>query len=106
MSEYTKNIKVNVVISRGDSKVRTSTTLNFALCDFYFGNVLNGKKQRELMQKGMNKYRDWLVLTVQAWVKEQAHQEQQRLEFTLLEKIYDSGYKRGMGSDDGQSSLI
>ena len=58
------------------------------------------------MQKGMNKYRDWLVLTVQAWVKEQAHQEQQRLEFTLLETIYDSGYKRGMGSDDGQSSLI
>ena len=106
MSEYTKNIRVNVILTKDGSKVRTSTTLNFALCDFYFGNVLNGKKQKELMQKGMNKYRDWLVLAVQSWVKEQVHQEQQRLEFTLLEKIYDSGYKRGMGSDDGQSSLI
>lgn len=105
MSDYTKNIKVNVVISRDGSKLRTSTTLNFALCDFYFGNVLNTKKQRELMQKGMNKYRDWLVSTVQVWVKEQTYQEQQRLEFTLLEKIYEEGYKKGMG-DDGQTQLL
>lgn len=105
MSDYTKNIKVNVVISRDGSKVRTSTTLNFALCDFYFGNVLNTKKQRELMQKGMDKYRDWLISTVQSWVKDQTYQEQQTLEFTLLEKIYDSGYKKGMG-DDGQTQLL
>lgn len=105
MSEYTKNIRVNVILTKDGSKVRTSTTLNFALCDFYFGNVLNTKKQRELMQKGMDKYRDWLIDTVQEWVKKQLNQTQQNLEFVLLEKIYEAGYNAGIGTDR-QTNLL
>lgn len=105
MSEYTKNIRVNVILTKDGSKVRTSTTLNFALCDFYFGNVLNTKKQRELMQKGMDKYRNWLVDTVQEWVKKQLNQTQQNLEFVLLEKIYEAGYEAGIGTGR-QPSLL
>lgn len=105
MSEYTKNIRVNVILTKDGSKVRTSTTLNFALCDFYFGNVMNKNKQLTLMQKGMDKYREWLIDTVQEWVKNQLNQTQQNLEFVLLEKIYESGYNAGIGNDR-QTNLL
>lgn len=99
MAEYTKNIRVNVILTKDAVKTRTSTTLNFALCDFYFGNVMNKNKQLTLMQKGMDKYREWLIDAVQEWVKKQHNQTQQNLEFLLLEKIYEEGYNSGIGTD-------
>lgn len=105
MSEYTKNIKVNVVISRDGSKVRTSTTLNFTLCDFYFGHVMNKKKQMTLMQKGMKQYRTWLIDTVQEWAKNQLNQTQQSLELTILDEVYDAGYDAGIGTNEQRQLL-
>lgn len=96
MSDYTKNIKVNIVALRASKPVRTSTTLHFDLCDFYFGKVCNTKKREELMQSGMSNYRTWLEKAVQVWVKEQPVQQQQRLETTLLSAIYEEGMKKGM----------
>lgn len=105
MSEHTKNIRVNVILTKEAAKIRTSTTLNFGLCDFYFGNVKNKHKQMALMQKGMDKYREWLIDTVQEWVKKQHNQTQQNLEFVLLEKIYEAGYSSGIGTDK-QTKLL
>ena len=96
MADYTKNIKVNIMALRAGKSVRTSTTLHFDLCDFYIGKVCNTKKREELMQSGMSNYRTWLEKAVQAWVKEQPVQQQQRLETTLLSAIYEEGVKKGM----------
>lgn len=104
-TKYTQNIKVNIVVLRDSKAKRTSTTLNFDLCDYFIGKVRNMKKREELMQNGMDNYRIWLEKAVQAWVKEQPVQEQRRLETTLLEAIYDAGYKKGMGTDK-QLSLV
>lgn len=96
MTDYTKNIKVNIIAIRAGKSVRTSTTLHFHLCDFYIGKVCNTKKREDLMLSGMSNYRAWLEKAVQAWVKEQPIQQQQRLETTLLSLIYDEGVKKGM----------
>lgn len=95
----TQNIKVNIVVLRASKAKRTSTTLNFALCDYFIGKVKNTKKREELMQSGMDNYRIWLEKAVQAWVREQAVQEQQRLETTLLDEIYNAGFNKGIGTD-------
>ncbi|MGP5313694.1 MULTISPECIES: hypothetical protein [Psychrobacter] len=69
-----KNIKVNIYTANIDgSKTRTSTTLSYAICDFYFGNCLFPIESREILNlgKGLIEYRKWLTAKAQEWVNEQ-----------------------------------
>ena len=96
MSVNSKNIKVNILAEKNEHNVRSSTTLEFRLCDYYFGHLLNAAKREKLIQEGADQYRSWLVLTTNSWVQTQKDQRKETLEDTLLKNIYNTGYAKGM----------
>lgn len=96
MPDLTRSIKVNVTkIIAGKTK-RTSTTLNYALCDFLFGRVLNPKIRSTMPLEDATAYRQWLTKQAQAWTTEQAPLSTQRqLETALIQAIYEHGVNDG-----------
>lgn len=97
-NDYNKNIKVNIYeTSAIDSTVRrTSTTLNYQICDYYFGTLLDAKSANRALEKGLKTYRAWLVSRVQEWATAQNYANSNHLEFKLLEEIYGLGYRQGL----------
>ena len=98
---YERNIKVTMNEDRGGEIVRTSTTINYGICDYYFGRILypdealkakNDKRYRNPMAR----YRKWLESVVREWSKTQTTAESRVLEMALLEQIYKSAYNRAI----------
>lgn len=89
----TKNIKVN--ISATSDRKRSSTTLSYVICDFYFGDIVNPPVKKKLKS---DKYRSWLEDMAQKWVNslECALVSNIYLEYRLLGLIRDHSYHAGL----------
>lgn len=100
---YFKNIKVNVTAVDLDGiKHRTSTTVSYSICKYYFGSLLYPEQAQEAI-KGQGEarlasYRKWLVGAVQCWVNKQDTILCQSafIEVMLLQEIHAHGYKKGL----------
>lgn len=64
-SKYERNIKVNAKTSIG----RTSTTINYVLCNYYFSCAL--ERDKGVKFETLYERRKWLEREVQSWVNEQ-----------------------------------
>lgn len=102
---HTKNIKVNIYVrdflsEDKDKKIRTSTTLNYQICDFYFSSCLYPEEARKLTKSkarnSLAKYRKWLIGKVQEWANSQSVAISSHLEEKLLREIYAHGFEKGL----------
>lgn len=89
-SKYERNIKVNAKTSSG----RTSTTINYTLCNYYFFHAL--EKEKEAKFKTIDERRKWLERQVQTWVNEQptACVDSGYYEEMLAKSIFNEGIRR------------
>lgn len=89
----TKNIKVNIPATT--DRARTSTTLSYVICDFFFGDIVNPQAKSKLKAA---KYRSWLEDKAQKWVNglEGAVVSNIHLEYKLLGLIRDHSYHQGL----------
>lgn len=89
----TKNIKVNIPAT--EDRKRTSTTLSYVICDFFFGDIVNPQAKSKLKAA---KYRSWLEDMAQKWVNglEGALISNVSLEYQLLALIRDHSYHAGL----------
>lgn len=106
-NDYNKNIKVNIYeTSAIDNAVRrTSTTLNYQICDYYFATLLDAKSANRALEKGLKTYRAWLVSRVQEWATAQNYANSNHLEFKLLKEIYELGYRQGLDKNKDNLGL-
>ena len=106
-SDYNKNIKVNIYETSALDKTvrRTSTTLNYQICDYYFGTLLDAKSASKALSKGLKAYRAWLVSCVQDWANTQNYANSNHLEFKLLEEIHSFGYRQGLDKNKANLGL-
>lgn len=102
-SNPTKNIKVNIPAT--STTKRSSTTLSYVVCDYYFGDLLSPASKSKLSKSG--KYRSWLESTVQAWVYslEGAPVSTSYLERSLLDLIRDHCYRAGLDKNKDNLGL-
>lgn len=103
VSNPTNNIKVNIPATA--STKRSSTTLSYVICDYYFGDLLNPSCKSKLSKSG--KYRPWLESTVQTWVYslEGAPVSTSYLERSLLDLIRAHCYKAGLDKNKDNLGL-
>jgi hypothetical protein len=109
-NEYERNIKVNMnEVNEGEER-RSSTTLNYGICDYCFGKVLfpeladnarNDKRYRD----PKTRYRQWLVAQVTSWAKTQKQARSDVLERALLDIIYTEGYAQGLAKNKNNNGL-
>lgn len=107
---YTRNIKVTMDEVIDGEKRRSSTTLNYDICDYYFGSILHLKdatkaKTDKRYKDPKARYRGWLEKTVRAWAKQQEVAQSSYLERKLLENIYNTGYKSGLDKNKDNLGL-
>ncbi|MGP4120891.1 hypothetical protein ACTXMV_12370 [Psychrobacter celer] len=107
---YNRNIKVTMDEVVDGEKRRSSTTLNYDICDYYFGTVLHledaTKARTDKRYKDPKaRYRDWLEKTVRAWAKQQKFAQSSYLERLLLREIYNSGYESGLDKNKDNLGL-
>lgn len=100
-NDYTKNIKVNIYeVNRDGSKKRTSTTLSYQICDFYFSKCLYSAEAEKILTQStvgvFKKYREFLVARVQGWANTQTTAISSQLEAKLLNEIYAHAYQEGL----------
>lgn len=117
--DYCKNIKVNVYVrdrsSGSGAMKRTSTTLNYGICKFYFSECLYTQEARQTKFQGSDRAcaelrRQWLVAKVQEWVNAQTSDTQfvadsLYFESKLLNLIYQHGYERGLERNSSNLGL-
>lgn len=98
----TKNIKVNIP-AREDRK-RSSTTLSYTVCDFFFGDIVNPAVKKKLKS---DKYRSWLEDMAQDWVNnlDYALVSNVYLEYQLLCLIRDHSYEQGLRKNSDNLGL-
>lgn len=104
----TKNIKVNVYVTDLNdktTKTRTSTTLNYDMCDLYFGECLYFDEGRKAFKKSMENYRKWLITKAQDWLNEQTIYSPRRIDQMLLKAIYEHAYKQGLDKNKDNLGL-
>lgn len=103
VTNATKNIKVNIPATA--STKRSSTTLSYVVCDYYFGDLLNPTSKSKFSKTG--KYRSWLESTVQAWVYgiEGAQVSTSYLERSILDLIRDHCYRAGLDKNKDNLGL-
>lgn len=106
-NDYERNIKVTMnEVHQGETR-RSSTTLNYGICNYFFGKILYPKKAKldKRYKEPEKVYRAWLVATVTDWAKTQPQARSDILERTLLELIYTNGYKQGLDKNKDNNSL-
>ncbi len=89
----TKNIKVNIPATA--HRKRTSTTLSYVICDFFFGGIVNLELRMKLTD---DEYRSWLESKAQKWVDslDYSFMPNWFLETLLLQLIRDHSYDEGL----------
>jgi hypothetical protein len=104
---YTRNIKVTMDEVINGEKRRSSTTLSYDICDYYFATILYPKQSKVdgRYKDPKARYRTWLEKTVRAWAKQQEVAQSSYLERKLLENIYNSGYKSGLDKNKDNLGL-
>ena len=95
--DLTRNIKINVKKIVASKPKRTSTTLNYALCDFLLGKVQNPNIRAKMALRDAEGYRKWLETATQEWVNAQKQTTQHTIEVALAQEIYDAGVNNGTG---------
>ena len=108
--DFERNIKVTMnEVYQGEMR-RSSTTLNYGICNYFFGEILypetakkakNDKRYKDPEQR----YRKWLVGTVTEWAKTQSQARSDVLERKLLELIYSHGYELGLDKNKDNNGL-
>ena len=100
---YTKNIKVNIYVrdflsEESDKKIRTSTTLNYQICDHYFSRL--HRKEADKLRKSKKTttavYRKWLTGKAQEWANEQCVAISTHLEDKMLYDLTALAFKEGL----------
>lgn len=106
---YERNIKVTMNEIHEGVERRSSTTLSYAICNYYFGNVLHPKEAYKARDKRYKdpkeRYRKWLEGKVKDWAKNQPQARNDLLERSLLELIYADGYKKGLDKNRDNNGL-
>ncbi len=100
-NKYESNIKVTMNEVYEGVKRRSSTTLNYGICSYYFGDILEPEaakkaKSDKRYSDPQQRYRDFLVERVTEWAKTQEQARSDVLERSLLELIYNNAYKAGL----------
>ena len=109
-TNYERNIKVTMnEIYQGEQR-RSSTTLNYGICNYYFGVILYPeialKSKTDKRYKDPDaRYRKWLEGKVTEWAKTQPQARSDVLERTLLELIYNHGYRLGLEKNKDNNGL-
>lgn len=109
-NDYERNIKVTMnEVHQGETR-RSSTTLNYGICNYFFGDILYPKiaskaRHDKRYKEPEKRYRAWLVATVTDWAKTQPQARSDILERTLLELIYTEGYKQGLNKNKDNNGL-
>ena len=101
--KYDANIQVNIrFFDENGSQKRSSTTLSYTICNYFFAEVLFLKEKKP---KQPSAYRKWLVEKVQNWTNEQelTKANSQILESLMLKELYEIAYKKGR--DDSKENL-
>lgn len=109
-NEYERNIKVNMnEIYEGEER-RSSTTLNYGICDYCFGKVLfpevaENARNDKRFKDPRARYRQWLVAQVTSWAKTQKQARSDILERALLDLIYNNAYELGLDKNKDNNGL-
>lgn len=108
-TNYERNIKVTMnEIYQGEER-RSSTTLSYVICNYYFADILYPKEAAKSLDKRYSdpkaRYRKWLEKTVIDWAKTQKQARSDVLERTLLELIYNNGYRLGLEKNKDNNGL-
>nr|WP_181718215.1 hypothetical protein [Psychrobacter sp.] len=109
-TNYERNIKVTMnEIYQGEQR-RSSTTLNYGICNYYFGDILYPeialKAKTDKRYKDPDaRYRKWLEGKVIDWAKTQKQARSDVLERALLELIYNNGYRLGLEKNKDNNGL-
>lgn len=109
-TKYDRNIKVTMnEIHQGEQR-RSSTTLSYIICNYYFGDILYPeiaiKAKTDKRYKDPDaRYRKWLEGKVTEWAKTQPQARSDVLERTLLELIYNHGYRLGLEKNKDNNGL-
>jgi len=105
-----RNIKVTMNEEIAGITRRSSTTLSYVICDYYFGVVLypdkalKAKSDKRFSDTSDN-YRKWLENEVREWAKTQPQARSVLLERTMIEAIYNKGYNDGIAKNKDNHSL-
>ena len=89
-----RNIKVDVYNRDITPPVRTSTTLNYALCNYLFYET---KPLGSIKFKTEAAHRKWLVNEVQKWVNTNSGSSvssSNSLEYLLARELYNEGFRQ------------
>lgn len=109
-TNYERNIKVTMnEIYQGEER-RSSTTLSYVICNYYFANILYPEiaikaKTDKRYKDPAARYRKWLEGKVIDWAKTQPQARSDVLERALLELIYSHGYKQGLDKNKDNNGL-
>lgn len=101
--KYDASIQVNIkFFDENSSQKRSSTTLSYTICNYFFAEVLFLKEKKP---RRPDLYRKWLVEKVQNWTNEQelTKANSQILESLMLKELYEIAYKKGR--DDSRENL-
>lgn len=108
-TNYERNIKVTMNEVHKGVERRSSTTLSYVICNYYFGEILHSKeavKARDKRYKDRQaRYRKWLEGKVTAWAKTQPQARSELLERSLLELIHAEGYRQGLDKNRDNNGL-
>lgn len=108
-TNYERNIKVTMNEVYEGVERRSSTTLSYVICNYYFADILYPKEAAKSLDKRYTdpqaRYRKWLEKVVIDWAKTQHQARSDVLERTLLELIYSNGYKLGLEKNRDNNGL-
>lgn len=108
-TNYERNIKVTMNEVYEGVERRSSTTLSYVVCNYYFAEILYPKEAAKSLDKRykdpQSRYRKWLEKTVTDWAKTQPQARSDALERTLLELIYDKAYKSALDKNRDNHAL-
>jgi len=108
--ELLRNIKVTMGESVLGVERRSSTTLSYVICDYYFGVImypdeaLRAKSDKRFSNPDAN-YRKWLENRVKLWAKTQPLARSMLLERTMLEGIHREAHKDGLQANKDNHGL-
>jgi hypothetical protein len=109
-TNYERNIKVTMNELYEGVQRRSSTTLNYGICNYYFGDILYPEtaykaKNDKRYKDPEARYRKWLESTVTDWAKTQQQARSDVLERALLELIYNDAYRKGLDKNKDNNGL-
>lgn len=105
-----RNIKVTMNETVLGVERRSSTTLSYVICDYYFGVVMYPEQAAKVKNDKRFKdtdahYRQWLENQVKKWAKTQPQARSMLLERTMLEGIHDKAFRDGIRANKDNHGL-